>query len=339
MSMKIVVTGCAGFMGSWLTEALVKAGHLVWGLDDFSGGCAENVLPGIDFDRIDLSDYEATKQVLSIARPDVLFYLAANAREGASQFQPQEVTRRNVWAYVNTLESAIAYGVKRVIFFSSMARYGDQETPFHEGMSTHPVDVYGVNKVACEQITKILADVHEFQWNIIVPHNVFGSRQNLSDPYRNVAAIFMNRIMRHEPIYIYGDGNQQRAFSYIEDSLPCYLRCLDEDIVGETINIGGATPITVNELAQIVIQEFPEYPTPEIIYLPDRPREVKYAFCTTQRSEERLGYRERTGWREGLHRMAQWAKERGPQEWTRDSLPLLNDKAPITWRSLEASTV
>lgn len=340
--MRIVVTGAAGFMGSWLTEALLQAGHTVHGIDDCSGGLVANISHLFErhrdtftFDRSELAhDAQQVERKLTPFHPEVLFHLAANAREGASQFQPVEVTRRNLWAYLNILEPAIRLGIKRAVLFSSMARYGDQPPPFAESLPPRPVDVYGVNKVACEEITRILADVHEFHWVIIVPHNVLGPRQSLCDPYRNVAAIFMNRILRGEPLYIYGDGQQQRAFSYIEDSLPCYLRCLHNTLNREVVNIGGMAPITINQLAEAVIEEFPESPRPEIIHVPARPREVKLAWCTYDKSVSLLGYAERVGWREGIRRMAQWVKRMGPQPWKPDTLPLLNEKAPVTWREL-----
>ncbi len=126
-------------------------------------------------------------------------------------------------AYLNVLVPALRAGVRKVVLYSSMAVYGDQTPPFSEEMPRRPVDVYGVNKAGMEEITEILADVHDFSYTIIRPHNVFGERQSLRDPFRNVVAIFMNRILRGEPLYIFGDGEQRRAFSYLGDALPALL--------------------------------------------------------------------------------------------------------------------
>lgn len=159
--------------------------------------------------------------------------------------------------------------------------------------------------------------------------NCFGERQSLFDKFRNVLGIFCNRIMRNEPIFVYGNGEQTRAFSYIEDSLPCYISALT--LENEIVNIGGITPITINRLADLVIENFPEYPKPEIIHLPDRPKEVKHAYCTYEKSVELLDYEDTVGLVIGIRRMAVWAKSQGPQEWVDEKMPLVNEKMPTTW--------
>lgn len=166
--------------------------------------------------------------------------------------------------------------------------------------------------------------------SMVYVHNCFGENQSLSDLYRNVVAIFMNRIMRNEPIYIYGDGEQTRAFSYIKDSLDCYCKCMDEVTDGHIINIGGMRHITINKLAEIVIEAMGEKSW-KIIHLKDRPREVKHAYCTYEKSVSLLGYKEEIGIEEGIHRMAHWAKQKGPQPWTFERLEIYNEKTPITW--------
>ena len=244
---------------------------------------------------------------------------------------------RNIQAYVNVLEPAIETGaLQRIVTFSSMAVYGAQTPPFGERMPARPVDVYGVCKASMEEITRILADVHGFDWVIIRPHNVYGPGQTLKDKFRNVAAIFMNRLMRREPITIYGDGNQQRAFSYIEDSLPAYFKAgFEPRAVGREINIGGKTPCTVNHLLGVVQAAMFKHgimPT-EVEFVPDRPREVKDAWCDWKLSEELLGYEEKHTLEMGIEKMAEWAVRQGPQEWTTEVLPLVNWKTPKVWLS------
>ena len=303
----------------------------MYGVDDHSGGSPENVPAGCFFSKIDLRDREKTAQYISEVKPDVVYALAANAREGASFFQPLDVTERNVNVYINVLEPAIKHGIEKIIFFSSMAAYGKQEPPFDETLERKPCDVYGLSKAWCEQTTEMLSEAHGFKYVIIRPHNVAGRRQRLNDIFRNVIAIFMNRILRGEPIYIYGDGEQKRAFSYIDFSLPCYLRCMDDDIHSEIFNIGGMTEITVNEVAKMVIDCFQGYKIPDIIHIPDRHGEVKYAWSTYQKSVDRLGYKETFSIEEGIKRMSEWAKMKGPQKWTEEKLSIINDKVPATW--------
>ena len=329
--MQVLITGAAGFIGSHLAEAMVAAGHRVVGIDDLSGGLRSNVPSLVEFHEVDLREAARTEEIVRDSPVDVLCHLAANAREGASQFQPRDVSGRNLMAYVNVLVPAVRSGMKKVVLYSSMAVYGDQAPPFSEDMPCMPVDVYGVNKTAMEQITEILADVHGFSYTIIRPHNVFGERQSLRDPYRNVVGIFMNRIMRAEPLYVYGDGEQERAFSYIGDSLPAFAKACDLDpaLEGEILNVGGKKVVTVNQLAEMVQDPFGA--RAEVKHLPDRPREVKRAWSTWEKSARLLGYEEPYGLEEGIRRMAEWAKTVGPQPWTKEDLELVNEKAPITW--------
>jgi len=329
---KVLCTGSSGFMGSHITEALVKTKkYKVYAVDDYSGSSPANVPQGCFFNEIDLRNKKKTKNFIERIEPDYIFALAANAREGASFFQPLSVTERNINVYMNVLEPAIQAGMQKIIYFSSMAAMGNQKPPFDESFRRMPCDVYGISKAWCEQATELLAEAHGFKYVIVRPHNNFGERQCLTDVFRNVIAIFMNRIMRGESIYIYGDGEQKRAFSYIDFSLPCYLRCLDDDINNDIFNIGGMKEYTINEAAQMVINAFPEYKSPEIIHLADRHGEVKNAWSTFKKSVDILGYKETFDLQEGIRRMAEWAKKQGPQDWTEEQLPLINEKVPITW--------
>lgn len=339
---KILVTGAAGFMGSHIVSSLIKFGYSeVYGIDDLSGGDIENVseeikLGRFKFIQLDLSNTKKTDEVISDIKPDVIFHLAANAREGASFFQPLNIVQRNYFAYINVLEPAIKHGLDKVVLFSSMAVYGNQKPPFSENMKRMPVDIYGINKTAMEQTTELLSDVHDFRYTIIRPHNVFGEKQSLRDPYRNVISIFMNRIMRKEPLYIYGDGRQERAFSYIEDSLPCYIKCMENKADSHIINIGGIEPITINKLSELVCRAMHISPSLyPIDYLADRYNEVKYAYCTWTRSRDLLGYKENIGLKDGIEKMAEWALKKGPQEWSEERLTLWNNKAPSIWNQIE----
>lgn len=345
---KILVTGAAGFMGSWICNALVEKGYAeVYGIDDLSGGDIENInikSGGLNFYLNDLSDISKTNALIIDIKPDIIFHLAANAREGASFFQPLEIVKRNYLAYMNILEPAIKEGLDKIVLFSSMAVYGNGmegkekrtsiSEPFYEFMERKPVDIYGINKTAMEQTTEILANVHDFRYTILRPHNVFGPSQSLSDPYRNVIGIFMNRIMRGEPIYIYGDGMQQRAFSYIEDSLDCYIKCVDDKYKTdeEIINIGGMKPITINILAETVCNKMGVGTSHHIKYLPERFGEVKNAFCSWEKSRKLLEYEEKIGWERGVEIMARWALKKGKQEWKNEKLSLWNERAPIIWK-------
>jgi UDP-glucose 4-epimerase len=238
---------------------------------------------------------------------------------------------------MNILVPSIREGVKKVVLVSSMSVYGAQKPPFHEGMPRSPEDVYGVSKASMEHITEILSEVHGFKYTIIRPHNVYGVRQNIADPYRNVVGIFINSLLRGKRFHIYGDGEQKRAFTYIEDFTPYLLRAgLDASVNGEIINVGPREEFTINELARVVLNIFFPDGTPaefEPVYLPSRPKEVKEAFCTTDKAERLLGYKTTVHLEEGVRKMVEWAKILGPQEphFLVDGLELINDQVPVVW--------
>ena len=339
--MRVLVTGVAGLIGSWLTEFLCKEKEItkVIGVDDLSGGVMENVTinrnPKFTFEQIDITQYGKIEEIFAQSRPDVVVHAAACAREGASAFQPHKITLTNSFASSVMLELGIKYGMKKWVFYSSMATMGDNKTPFTEDMPRKPCDVYATSKSATEMCTEQLAKVHDFQYTIIRPHNCFGERVSLTDPYRNVIAIFANRLMRREPIYIFGDGHI-RAFSYLADSIPAFVRTVTTDKAnGQIVFIGGKEQITIEQLADAVIEDFQPSFKPEIIHLEPRPLEVSEAWCSVEKSVKLLGYKETVGWREGVKRTVAWAKSKGPQPWKVDSLPLKSNKMPRPWRELE----
>lgn len=329
---KILVTGSAGFMGSWIADELTRQGHNVLGVDNLSGGFLRNT-QNHKFAILDLRDKYSTEKLVEQFKPDILYFLSASAREIGSLFEPLKSTEDNIVAYMNTLNACIKNKFKKCIFFSSMATFGNQQVPFTEDMENKPEDIYGWNKSFCEATTKILAEIHDFKWTIVKPHNVVGIRQSLSDRFRNVFAIWMNRIMHGEKeIPIFGDGNQIRAFSPIEFSLPCYIKCLESYTDSKVYNIGGMHPITLNEAAELVIKAMDVEGKVKIIHLPPRLNETKVAYCTYQKSIDELGYKENKDLLTCLKEMASWAKFLGPQSWTTDKLELYNEKAPLIWK-------
>lgn len=325
--MRILVTGSAGFIGSWIADKLSEE-HEVLGVDDLSEGSGENI-KNHTFQYCDLTNKAQTMMTFEKFEPDIVYHLAACAREGAGQFQPFKITRTGYYLGMNVLEESVRTDVEKFILFSSMAVYGNQEPPFSEEDPRQPVDIYGVGKSSLERSLEILADVHDFSYVVLRPHNVFGERQSLSDPYRNVVGIFMNRIMRDEPLLIYGDGEQKRAFSYILDSLPAYEKAMT--LENEEVNIGGMKSITINHLAELVKKEMGAE-SHKVKHIEPRPREVREAVTTFKKSKELLGYEEIYGMKNGLSRMANWAIEKGPQKWKHEELPLKSPKMPHFWK-------
>lgn len=335
---KILVTGSAGFIGSHIYDLLFGMGYETYGVDDLSGGFMRNVSQKKYFTKLDLRDRKKTEEYIGKLKPDIIFHLAADATEGRSQFTPFSAMDRNIVAYSNLLIPAIKHGFKKMILTSSMSVYGAQQVPFKESMAPQPEDIYGISKMSMEKTTHVLADVYGFKYVIIRPHNVYGPRQNLSDPYRNVVGIFINSLLHGKSFYIYGNGRQKRAFSYIDDVAPAMAKAVfKKECEGKTINIGSDEPVTLNKLAETVLKTFygdmkniPRNLFPK--HVSDRPREVKYAYCEHNVAEKLLGFKSEVGLSKGVKKMAEWAKSIGKQPFVYlTKLELEHSRTPKTW--------
>jgi len=315
-------------MGSWLVDELIGRGHEVISVDSLLGGYERNVNSACKFVKMDL---RAKDEVMKIVRGvNVIFHLAAYAAEGQSFFSPITINDINVTPMNNLLVASVNNNVERFVFTSSMAVYGNQPPPFHEEMPRKPEDPYGVSKSYCEMMLEIFSRTYEFEYNIIRPHNVYGPKQNIADAYRNVLGIWINRVLRGKPPLIYGDGEQTRAFSYIEDVISpvanagFYDKCVDQ-----IVNIGSDEVVTVNHACKTLLDVMGSSLVPE--FTEPRPGEVKRAYCTIGKSERLLDYKTRHTLAEGLKKMVQWAQEVGHQEPTY-TLPLeITRKAPKVW--------
>lgn len=336
---RALVTGAAGFIGSYVADALAERGIDVYGVDDLSGGYLRNVNPSCHFIQGDLRDRATAAAIIEDIRPELIYHLAADATEGRSQFTPIECTQRNYTAYLHTLVPAIrSQALRKVILVSSMSVYGKQQPPFDEEMPRAPEDIYAVAKTAMERATEILSEVHGFAYTIIRPYNVYGPRQNMQDPYRNVVGIFINSLLSGQPPHIYGDGEQRRAFGYVGDIAPAIVDAgFNAHCDGEIVNIGSESNCTINQLVEIILKiffeghEIPAHVLP--VYLPDRPREVKEAFCSVEKARRFLGYEQRVRLHDGLRQMIAWARQLGPQElkYLPDGLELVNARTPAPW--------
>jgi UDP-glucose 4-epimerase len=329
--MKIFITGVAGFLGSHLAEYFLKLGHEVSGNDSLIGGYLENVPDDVDFHQIDCCYLNSMVKLTKGC--DVVIHAACTAYEGLSVFSPHLVTQNTFQITSTLLSAAIQNKVRRFVFCSSMARYGTQPTlPFTEDMACRPQDPYGIAKYAAELLVASLCRTHGIEHVICVPHNIIGPRQKFNDPYRNVAAIMINLMLQGRQPIIYGDGNQKRCFSFVQDCVYCIAQtALRENIVGEVFNIGpDAELVTINELAALLaeILDFDLRP----IYLPDRPQEVRFATCSADKARRMLGYKSNVTLRQGLTELAEYIRRLGPRKFRYHlDVEIVNEKTPRSW--------
>ena len=330
----ILVTGAAGFLGSHLSEKLAEMGYTVIGIDNMIGGYPDNIPKNISFMEIDCCNLEKVKSVMKGI--DVVFHCAATAHEGLSVFSPFEITKNNYLASVSVFSAAADAGVKRIVFCSSMARYGSQKHPFKETMDPNPVDPYAISKVAAEQVLINICELHNIEWVIAVPHNIIGPKQKYDDPFRNVVSIMINRMLQNKAPVIYGDGNQTRCFSYIDDCLSCLIPMVDQkNLNKQIINIGPDEEfVTINKVAEICSNITGVNLSP--IYKKDRPKEVKHAVCSSDKARELLNYKTSVSLKDGIQKTFDYIKKRGVRPFDYHiKIEINNELTPETWKKKE----
>jgi UDP-glucose 4-epimerase len=249
MKIKSLVTGGAGFIGSHVVDQLIEIGHEVIVLDDLSGGFVENVHPAAFFCKGSVTDTTLVNELFKEYHFDFVYHLAAYAAEGLSHFIRKFNYENNVIGSINLINAAVNYPVKCFVFTSSIAVYGDNPLPHHEEQIPLPKDPYGIAKYSVELDLKSAFDLFGLNSIIFRPHNVYGARQNIGDKYRNVIGIFMNQMLKGEPLTVFGDGQQTRAFSDIRDVAPYIAASVHKKgAYNKVFNIGNDMPISVNEL-------------------------------------------------------------------------------------------
>ncbi|HEX8064966.1 MAG TPA: NAD-dependent epimerase/dehydratase family protein [Thermoleophilaceae bacterium] len=310
---KQLVTGGAGFMGAHLTRALLDRSHEVVVLDDLSGGFADNVDPRARLVEGSIVDHELVDRLFADERFDHVYHLAAYAAEGLSHFIKRFNHVNNLIGSVNLLNASVNTGVDCFVFTSSIAVYGSAQVPMTETTAPEPEDSYGIAKLAVERELAVTRETFGLDYVVFRPHNVYGELQNIGDRYRNVIGIFVNQVMRGEPLSIFGDGEQTRAFSYVGDVVPAIADAPFADGVrGEVFNVGADASVTVNELADLVRRAMgaPDHP---VVHHPPR-NEVVHAFSDHSKAAAAFGDRVATPLEEGVARMVEWARGHGPRE-------------------------
>jgi len=319
MTKTVLITGVAGLLGSRLADWILKnkPDIKVVGIDNLSGGFMSNVDDRVKFFNRNLSIETGTvEEVFEMHKPDVVYHFAAYAAECLSPFIRRFNYSNNVVATANIVNMCIKYKVKRLVFSSSMAVYGHGVPPFDEIKRPVPVDPYGVAKYACEMDIQIAGRQHDLDWCILRPHNVYGAKQNIWDPYRNVIGIFMYKALVGDSLTIYGDGKQTRAFSCIDDSLePMWKAGVDPRASKQIINLGGTEEHTINELAETVKDAMPCHlgRCSDVIHLPPR-HEVREAYSTYDKSIELLDFEHNISLWGGVCSMWDWVGSQPKRE-------------------------
>lgn len=332
---KILVTGAAGFIGSHVVSELLARGHQVVALDDLSGGFRSNVDERAVFIAGSILDVALVDRLFTEHRFDYVFHLAAYAAEGLSHFIRRFNYQNNLIGSVNLINASIRHEVRCFVFTSSIAVYGHASPPVLEEMPTSPADPYGVAKAAVEQDLRSSRELFGMPYIVFRPHNVYGERQNIGDPYRNVVGIFMNKILRGETLPIFGDGLQTRAFSHISDVAPVIAESIHRpEAYDQIFNIGADRPVTVNELGETVSRAMGVPFRPQ--YLPAR-HEVIHTHASHAKARELLGFQDRVGLEEGVSAMAAWVKQIGARASKAFGALEIERNLPPSWRELLAA--
>jgi len=304
--MKVLITGVAGLLGSRLADYLISEGVEVIGIDNLSGGHIDNVHPNVNFYNLDLQD-KSLRDIFKEHNPTYVYHFAAYAAEGLSPFIRTYNYNNNLVSTANVVNECIRHNVTRLIFTSTMAVYGHGSGGiFDEKQVPNPIDPYGVAKYGCEMDIQIAGEQHGLDWCIIRPHNVYGIKQNIWDKYRNVLGIWMYQKLNNQPITIYGDGTQTRAFSFIDDSIkPLWKAATIPGASKEIINLGGIEEITIKNASDVLLDIIG---SADVVHLEKR-HEVHFAVPTYQKSVDILGFEYKTSLKDGLRSMWEWANQ------------------------------
>ena len=334
MSTVSLVTGGAGFIGSHVVDELIALGHQVLVLDDLSGGFRRNIHPAAQWIEGSITDVALVDRLFDLHRIDYVYHLAAYAAEGLSHFIKRYNYTNNLLGSVNLINASVNHAVNCFVFTSSIAVYGAAQLPMHEETTPQPEDPYGIAKYAVELDLAESQAMFGLPYVIFRPHNVYGERQNLSDTYRNVIGIFIRRAMQGLPLTIFGDGEQTRAFTHVDDVAPILARCVERPAAyNQVFNIGADERCSVNQIAQLVTAAL-DRPC-QITHLPQR-HEVLHAYASHTRVQTYFGDLQRhIGLEQGIRRMAVWAQTLEPDVSKPFAGIEVRKRLPPSWAALD----
>jgi len=304
-----LITGIGGFIGSSLARALLSRGDKVRGVDNFSTGKQENIeeiADRIDFHEADITDLDAMHK--ACAGVDFVLHQAAIPSVPKSVLDPLGSNCANVDGTVNVLVAARDAKVKRVVYAASSSAYGDTPTlPKHEAMKPDPISPYAVAKLASEQYMISFYRCYGLETVCLRYFNIFGPRQDPSSPYSGVLAKFITQMLRGERPTIFGDGEQSRDFTYIDNAVEANLLACKADsskAAGQVFNVATGRRVSLNETFK-ALQPLTSYGC-QVKYGPERGGDIKHSLADISKAEAGLGYKPKVDFEEGLRRTVDW---------------------------------
>jgi nucleoside-diphosphate-sugar epimerase len=303
-----LVTGGAGFIGSHLTEELVRRGAAVRVVDSLITGKRSNLahLTGVEFIEGDLADVEVARRAVSGV--DYVLHQAAIPSVPRSVQDPITSNRANVTSTLNVLVAARDAGVKRLVYAGSSSAYGDTPAlPKREDMPANPLSPYALQKLVGEQYCQMFTQLYGFATVAIRYFNVFGPRQDPGSPYSGVISLFSTALLEGRQPTIYGDGEQTRDFTYVANVVDGVLRACDAPgAAGEVINVATGGRISLNELLRVMNRIVGT--SIQAVYHPSRPGDVKDSQADIAKAQTLLGYLPRIGFEDGLRHTLEWCR-------------------------------
>jgi len=299
--MSIAVLGGAGFIGSNLVDELLRIGHEVTVLDNFSEGKMENLLvkhPKLEIVRGDVRDFNTVRRIVD--HKDWVFHLAAMSRIQPSINNPRLAVDQNIMGTFNALEASRQAGVKRFIYSASSSAYGlENGIPNKEDMKEDCLNFYSLTKLVGEKMCKIYNDLYGLPAVALRYFNVYGPKHQEEGDYSTVIAIFMRQIRHSKPMTVVGDGTKRRDFTFVTDVVRANIMAACNREASGVFNIGTGRNHSINEVAQAVAIacEKEDYP---ITNLPDRPAEALQTLANNSKALEVLGWKPEVSFEEGL---------------------------------------
>lgn len=296
---RILITGNSGLIGFHLVPLLESQGHEVLGVSRTNRHNHKNTFC------TDLTNSNSTEFIFQKFKPEIVIHLAACAAEAKGQISPIDMVSRNLLLTTNVIRSSVNAGVKKIVYASSVSVYGDAPVPYSEESQPKPKDVYGVNKLAGEQVLKIMSQVYGFDYTILRPHNLYGPGQNQNDLTKNVVNIFMRKLLEGNTYTILGDGTVRRAFSYAPDVARVFADAVTQ-FSKRTFNVGSHQISTIQQLSDLLTSISGSEQLVE--HKPLRSQEIDLFIAGHDLQDLLTEYHE-TDLKEGLHHTWNWMKK------------------------------